>query len=188
MSFLFNAVENQKNNWTIIVNGCFSDNSKCYHNKKVKYKGVLNEAIQKTVQVLNLGNEQYKLDQIKTIKDQKELIEFNRQPIPKLYNKLNLSTINAEFNLVDNGKMINFFFSKTLVDHLDDSIRYSFGGSIDQDFKITFKTFMHTDSIQAVKELTDVQYRERGQIVPNFLENYRLELVNFVTRHAPPSN
>lgn len=89
MSFVFNAVENDLYNWTIIVSGQFSDKSRSLHNKKVKCKGKLDKAVENAVKVLNLNNEQYELTKVTTLQDKKNEIDSFKTPMGRLYLKLN---------------------------------------------------------------------------------------------------
>ncbi|MGQ1270022.1 hypothetical protein ACT4XR_19985 (plasmid) [Acinetobacter baumannii] len=47
--------ENEKNNWTVIVEGGNREGIR-YHNKKVKHRGTADSAIRQAVKVLNLGD------------------------------------------------------------------------------------------------------------------------------------
>lgn len=159
MSFTLDMKENEINNWTVVVCGYSEDNTKSYHFKKIKYKGSFEDSVKNAIKILKLDNENYKIGKVETLQDKLNEIEFNRQPIPKLYNRLIDSEIDADFILNKESMIIEFKFDLAyLVD--DPDVVYFWGGSISSERKLRFITYVKNRITQVFSELKNVKLIE----------------------------
>ncbi|GEM_PF-4079237 len=143
--------ENQKNNWTAIVEGHNKD-GKHYHNKKVKHAGSSDSAIQNAVKTLNLGEYTVSINSLSAQKAKDTLVAKLGRKLVEI-NNLDIAIHNE--NLI----VINFWDNNTI--DLDKKRQVFVGTIFEADnqlkVKITKIDAVYTDDLMDCKERKETE-------------------------------